>query len=776
VVRSDFRATALWAPSVVTDSDGRAQVTLTYPDSTTAWRATARAASSGSQFGIGTTSSRTRMPLLVRLQGPRFFVVGDAPLVSAVVNNDTAHPVSASVELGVEGLTMEGSPKRQLEVPAHGEARADWKVHLDRAGTAKLRATAKGGGNADAMEKSFPVVEHGIDKLIARSGKMRGDSVEVTLELPKERRAGSTELTVQVSPSLAVTMLDALPYLVDYPYGCTEQTLSRFLPAVIVAQTLKDTGLDPAQAMGRVFGGIEPATADKTHPTGKRNLEELGRVTQAGLARLYDFQHGDGGWGWWKQGPSDRYMSAYVLWGLSLARDAGLAVRDDVMSRAADYLSKELVQEQDDPDRASWLLNSLASYYAPQRRSAPGEFERKALDRVWANHTRLTAYGRALFALAEAKEGEAARAQTLVTNLENGVRRDEAPDTSVVMPGQRSADSVMGTAHWGETSAYWRWDDGAIEATSFALMALVAVDPKSPLVEQSMNWLVKNRRGAQWTNTRDTSIAVLALDRYLKVSGEAAGDLAYDVVVNGSAVASKTVTRADALGAPARFTVDAARVRDGANKIEIRRTRGTGPLYFSAQARFFSLEEPITPAGHELFVRRQYFKSVGRQTLLKGYVYDRAALDDGGAVASGERVEVVLTVEVKNDAEYLLLEDLKPAGLEAVELQSGKPLEARELKSGTLAHTFTDAAGHGAATDEIDYTGRTRGVYQELRDRKVALFIDRLPQGVWELRYELRAEVPGHFHGLPVMGQAMYVPEIKANSAETRLDVTERPN
>jgi hypothetical protein len=76
-------------------------------------------------------------------------------------------------------------------------------------------------------------------------------------------------------------------------------------------------------------------------------------------------------------------------------------------------------------------------------------------------------------------------------------------------------------------------------------------------------------------------------------------------------------------------------------------------------------------------------------------------------------------------------------------------------------------------SDETDYTGRTRWVYQELRDRKVALFLDKLPQGVWEIRYDLRAEVPGRFHALPVVGQAMYVPEIRANSSEIRMTVTE---
>jgi uncharacterized protein YfaS (alpha-2-macroglobulin family) len=76
-----------------------------------------------------------------------------------------------------------------------------------------------------------------------------------------------------------------------------------------------------------------------------------------------------------------------------------------------------------------------------------------------------------------------------------------------------------------------------------------------------------------------------------------------------------------------------------------------------------------------------------------------------------------------------------------------------------------------ASAPDSDYTGRTRWVYEELRDRKVALFIDKLPEGVWEIRYDLRAEVPGQFHALPVLGQAMYVPEIRANSAEIRINV-----
>jgi len=147
-------------------------------------------------------------------------------------------------------------------------------------------------------------------------------------------------------------------------------------------------------------------------------------------------------------------------------------------------------------------------------------------------------------------------------------------------------------------------------------------------------------------------------------------------------------------------------------------------------------------------------------------------------MASSGRVEVVVTVETKNDYEYLLFEDLKPAGLEAVEIRSGEGLYARELKSATVTRKFVDNKRPVMEKPSIiqrnpnaDTTGRTEWLYQELRDRKIAIFASRLPQGIWEIRYTLRAEVPGSFHALPLMGSAMYVLETRANSEEVRVGV-----
>ena len=736
IVRSDFRSTAFWQPDIVTGADGTATVELTWPDALTTWRATARAATRGAQFGMATATARTSMPLLVRLQAPRFFVAGDRVTVSAVMNNNTDESLTVTPSIESSGLRLESQGVAStVTIAPHGEARADWTVLAeappapatgDQTGTlrdplmAKLTVTARSDRFSDAMERELPVYEHGIEKLVARSGKLRGSEALVRLELPAERRA--TALTVSVTPSIAVTMLDALPYLVEFPYGCTEQTMSRFLPAAVVARTIERLGLGRARLAGK----------------------PLDAVTAAGITRLYDMQKDDGSWGWWKESGSDPFMTAYVVWGFAIARDAGLRIDAVRIDRAAAWLDASLVKHEKAVNDQAWMLHALSAW----RKSASPTATR-AFDNAWQKREALTPYGRALLALTAHRWGNVERAQILVKNLEDGVRIDRTPDQSVLLKGT-TAEETMATAYWGAPGFWWRWYEGPVETTSFVLQALVRIDPKHRLVEPAMNWLVKNRRGSRWNNTRDTAIALLAMNDYLEASGEIGGDVSYEVAVNGRVIATKSVAARAALDGPGQIIVPADAITGATQEIRIRRTAGTAPLYFAAEARFVSLEEPVKAAGNELFVRRQYFRLVPRPTLLRGVEYERVALRDGEPVASGDRIEVAVTVETKNDYEYLLFEDLKPAGFEATALQSGGDLRARNLK--TNAQAF---------------------VYQELRDRTVASFIGRLDQGLWELRYELRAETPGTFHALPLLGQAMYVPEIRANGDEVRVVVRE---
>jgi hypothetical protein len=368
----------------------------------------------------------------------------------------------------------------------------------------------------------------------------------------------------------------------------------------------------------------------------------------------------------------------------------------------------------------------------------------------------------------------------LLDNLFNGAIRDGDPSAGQL--GQRQGLSnreALPRVHWGQTDMCWRWSNSAVEATAFTLMALLECAPEHELIDPALQWLVQNRRAGQWRSTRETAIVVLALSQRIAAGGQAAAAQGYLVRIDGQEVA-RVEPGADLLACVAKAKL--AGLNPGEHRIEVQRTSGAGPLFWTLGTRYFSLEKPIPAAANELFIERQYYRLVPRETLLAGRLFERHLLAPGEAIESGDRIEVVLLLEPKSDLEYLLVEDLKPAGLEATELQSGGPLYAQQLSRDEALYKFRQlpplpilSSGDGALRPQGSYTSFQVFCYRELRDRKVALFIDRLPVGLWELRYTLRAETPGSFHALPALGQAMYVPEIRGNSVETRVEVKAEP-
>ncbi|WP_269543096.1 MG2 domain-containing protein [Cerasicoccus fimbriatus] len=768
VVRTDFRSTVFWKPAIQTDASGQATVDFTWPDNLTSWNIEARATGLPASFGEGDTSAKTRLPLIARLQTPRFLVTGDQVTITGVINNNTSDAMSVQAELAIEGgATLVNSATQSIEAPANGSAQVNWVVDVASPGNTKFTLTAKSTSHGDAMELTVPIYEHGINKFLAQSGKMTTDNLELTLDIPEFKAEGAS-FTLHLTPSIATTMLDALPYLAQYPYGCTEQTMSRFLPAVIVAKTLNDLGLSASDVMQQNFGGIETDTPDKivqqSKPKQDGNLVDLDKMVAAGLTRLTDFQNTDGGWGWWKGGDSDAYMSAYVVWGLTLAQQAGREIDAEMLKRGRDYLNLRLVDFENQYDMQAWLLHALASANRGISDAKPARNEARAFANLWKNRDQMVSFTRALTAISAKHLGFNDEADILADNLANGVKLDNDPQGSVLLGGNapQSDPTALPTAHWGEDGVYYRWSRGGVESTAFVLAALTEIKPDSELIEPTMNWLVKNRRGAQWSNTRDTAIVVLALNQWLNTSGELNATGQYTAMLNGEAIGEINVSPDNVLTAPRSIEVPVEKLKAGeANKLTLQRKAGDSPLYFATRFNFFTLEDPIKAAGSEIFVRREYKRTYPVKTLLDGYATNSSLLASGEAATTGDRIEAIITIEAKNNLEYILIEDLKPAGFEAVALQSGAALYAKELRPGKL--------------DQADrYTGRQQWVYQELRDRQIASFVSSLPQGLWEIRYELRAETPGKFSALPVIAEAMYVPEIKGNSAEFKVTVDDK--
>lgn len=429
----------------------------------------------------------------------------------------------------------------------------------------------------------------------------------------------------------------------------------------------------------------------------------------------------------------DPYLTAYALEGLVHARQADVTVKPEMITKAYTYLSGHLDATED-----LQLLAYFAYVLSLEGRDNRGAVHTLAHDTLYARRDRMNAYGQALLALALHQVKEEEKAQVVVRNLFTLAKQD----------------MDRGTAHWeGDERAYWQWYNDKQETTAMVLRALVNVTPGQnnqadipALTAGTVKWLVDNRRSGHWTSTRQTANVVEALLEYAKAQKEFAPDYTVTVDLDGKVQKSYTITAENALLFDNRFLVGDELLSSGAQHLHIT-MKGKGSLYYSGYMKYFDQSEPIKGVANAISVERKYFKIVPHVKRNRGgdieETSERVPLAEGATLVSGDIVEVELHLTSDNDYNYLVFEDMKPAGLEAVETRSGT------------------AYGDGLCSNF------------ELRDEKVAFFVDTLPQGERRITYKLRAEVPGKFHALPTNAYAMYAPDIRATSDEFRVNVTD---
>ncbi|HSI86979.1 MAG TPA: alpha-2-macroglobulin family protein, partial [Candidatus Methylacidiphilales bacterium] len=652
-VRSNFKLSSCWEPHVLTDEKGMAQVEFTYPDNLTEWQATARVVTTGQQFGDTNKWVSTTRPATVRLQMPRFVVEGDRVTLTAVAQNLTSRIANFTADiLSSSELVKLGQPvgpngnTGTMTLDPNGVARTDVPFEVRaHGGEAQVTATLlRSDGEGDSMRSSLPIVEHGIERLVSTSFMVEAGSasrpgerwVDFNLNLPEVRDRSGLSLEIQLTPSLASTCLDALPYLARFPYGCTEQTISRYLPAAVAAQTLRELKQDPAAIAGRLSesGEITVFPGGLRLQRGKVTLIE--DMVRQGNDLLIEGQNQNGGWGWWKGDPSNDYMTAYVLQGLSLATRASLPTEGGMARRAADYLRTRLINYDNDPEMLAWILYSLAISDTDWTQNCDA-----AADKAWANREKLTPCSRALLALAfhhrEIEQPQYSEyALTLVRNLENGVREERS--SAVASTSTASASPHLGadgkpiaqpqppadSCFWGVDGPVHRWTDGPVEATAYALRAMLAIDPLNPRVEMAARWLTNHRIASRWSNTRDTAVVVLTLLEYMRITQELTPDFKAELLINGQSIQHVSCTRDQVLGTLI-VSVPEAQLKPGNNPIQIRMS-GKGRLYTSARLRYFSKESPIPASGTDITIKREYFRERTVPLLLGGTRVERDQL------------------------------------------------------------------------------------------------------------------------------------------------------
>jgi alpha-2-macroglobulin len=658
-IRKAFPDTAYWNPSVQTGANGHARVTFNFPDALTTWRTTIRAMTDDGKAGGVVTRVLVRKNLIVRLAAPTFFRQGDETVVRVIAHNYLATAKDVTFALDVSGVDVISGQTQKVTIPANAESYVDWRVKARVIGNAVFTAKALTNEESDALQMTLPVLPYGVKQSAAGTGAIFSGTGQNqwAFSYPATSDPGSHALTVTVAPSVAGTVFDALDYLTGYPWGCTEQTMSSFLPDLIVAQAI-----------------------DKLHIKSPIDRKTLNDEVSAGLERLYSYQHDDGGWGWWQDDPSLVFMTAYVVSGLGQAKEAGYTIDDDRLNNARKWLLTTLAAHPDMiPDLRAYTVYALAT---------TGGAPKNELDKTYASADKLSDEGLALTGLALDAAGDA-RAHQAAELLEK-----KAHVTDIDASWEGSYDGMMDF-----------YEDTTPETTAFALKLLIRQDRASGLMPKAARWLTEHRDGDYWYSTKQTSMVIQGLTDYLILSGELANSSDVEVLINGTSVGKHHFGPDDAFAAPWQIKISAAQISSG-GKVTISKS-GNGITYWSAENNWYSADQKSFQQGQlALNITRDYYLLQKKQDKPTDPItYDLVPLK--GPVHIGDIIAVKLALNGTN-WKYLQAQDPIPAGTEFL-AETG--LYTLNNKPDWWADIFTRKEFHDDRAAFFDTNFGSRSVY-----------------------------------------------------------------
>jgi len=718
VIRKDFRDSAYWNATVETDEEGRATVEFPMPDSLTEWKILAW--SMHTNFaGSGTASIQCAKDFVLQLNTPRFMVEGDEIEISASLRNHTTNTLDAVASCSVSGSALRVKSPGSISVQSlesDSEQMLYWNMKATGSGESTITVSAQGERDADGMEKPIPIFPHGMLKRGGNGGVLAGNQREehVEINIPDAVDPNSIQLELSCSPNMLNALAGALPYLAEYPHGCTEQTLNRFLPSVVVLQTMDKLELELGSSPVKFPDGREAML----------DADEILKMAQAGIDRLQEARRYDG-WSWMLGGGSvDPLVNAWVLRGLHIAaQNPELEVERhkiaDGVSDLLDRMEKVVALGTDERVRNSDALAAvvcaeigLETYsdqlnWLPKNSNVVSRFSAHLSGKA----DQLSLYGKVLLAYSFELQGDTRNRDELLHFIEQYLEND--PD--------------LGT-YWLRTGneGWWYWYNDAAELHAWYLKLLNRIDPHSAKTVGVVRYLMQNRiYGDHWKSTRDTAICIEALCGFAENNRTESGATAYRVFLNGEPVPYSE-----------SGAYEFSNLKPGRNDLRLQATDGR-PLFFDATWQYYTRENPITSEKCDLVsVSRAYYRI---DPTTSKPVDD--PLQPADVLKAGEVVEVVLALEASQKLEYLLAEDFKPSGFECLDDESGR--------------------GYG---NGVSY-------YRELHDERVSLYISRLPKGISTITYRIRAEHAGTMSAMPTTIGLMYEPRQAANSDEDKFRV-----
>ncbi|MDN3654744.1 alpha-2-macroglobulin family protein [Ferruginibacter paludis] len=798
-IRKNFNETAFFFPDLQTDADGNVTFSFTIPEALTKWKLMTFAHTKTLASGYAEKTTVTQKPLMIQPNAPRFLREGDGIEFSAKVVNLTDKEITGTTQLElldattnqpVDGWFKNIFPTQYFTVAAGQSAAVKFPIEIpfnfNSAMTYRIvakssdKSASQGGNFSDGEEMAIPVLTNRMLVTETMPLNLR-NTTSKTFKFEKLLNSGSSQtltnhaLTMEYTANPAWYAVQALPYLMEYPYECAEQTFNRYYANTLASfvsnsapkikavfdkwrsidTTALQSNLQKNEELKSALLQETPwVLAAKNETDQKKNiallfdLVKMGNETTKAIQQLKDMQSTNGGFVWFKGGADDRYITQYILTGIghlkkinALPGNNNSQVKDISMmvNKALPYLDKKIKADYDalvklKVDLKKNNLSNTAIQYLYMRSfftetpvAATSQtaytYYREQAKKYWISNGK---YLQAMIALALNRTNDGVTPKAIIQSLkENAINKEE-----------------MGM-YWKEwTNGGYYWYQAPIESQALMIEAFSDIDKNTATVDDLKTWLLKQKQTQNWKTTKATAEACYALllngNNWLNTEREIAISL-------GNTVIKSTDDKTEDGTGYFKKIIEGEKVNAvmGNIKVDIKSANAQKPSLKSKEAswgsvywQYFEDLDKITFAETPLKLTKKLFIEKNTD---KGPVLE--AIADNAELKIGDKVIVRIELKVDRDMEYVHMKDMRAACMEPVNVIS----------------QFKWQAG--------------LGYYESPKDASANFFFSWLPRGSYVFEYPLFVTHAGNFSNGITSIQCMYAPEFTSHSEGIRVKV-----
>tara|TARA_R110002050_G_scaffold75144_4_gene161182 strand:+ start:26462 stop:32875 length:6414 start_codon:yes stop_codon:yes gene_type:complete len=793
-IRKNLQETAFFFPQLKTDKDGNVSFSFTTPEALTQWKLQLLAHTKTLESATKTLTTVTQKELMVIPNVPRFLRQGDQITISTKIANLTEKQLSGQAILvltdAVSGKDITTNllsppPSGELEgeftVPAKGNAQVTWSLSIPYdVDAVQYKIIAKSGDFSDGEQNALPVFSNRM--LVTETLPMWVRSNQTrTFTLDKLKTNTSTtlknhKLTLEITSNPAWYAVQALPYLMEYPYECNEQTFSRFYANALASHIANSnpriqevfnqwknsdaliSNLEKNEELKSILIQETPWLRDAQSETEQKKrialLFDLNKMTnelQSAKRKLENNQMNSGAWAWFNGGRENRYITQHIITGFGHLSKLGVTLSavegsslEKTIEKAINYLDAEFIQEYKDLrkynskiDLTKNHLNYVQLHYLYMRSFYPEIKKSKEVEEIIKYYqTQIqkywlprSLYSKGLMALVSARYGDETTSTKILKSLkETSITNDE-----------------LGM-YWKENTNSWYWYQAPIETQALLIEAFSEIGSVIQSEAKNLNdidnlkiWLLKNKQTNQWKTTKATTEAVYAL--LLQGSDWLSVTDAIEVVIGNQKIEPSILenVKVEAGTGYYKTSWNASDIKPEMATVTLTK-KGDGIAWGGLYWEYFEDLDKIIPIaiGTEtpLKLKKKLFKKTNTDT-----GEQISEITEKTSLKVGDLVRVRIELRSDRAMEFVHMKDMRAAGLEPINVLS--------------EYKWQDGLGY----------------YESTKDASTNFFFDYLPKGVFVFEYDLRVNNAGNMSNGITTIQSMYAPEFSSHSEGLRIQV-----